>query len=392
LRTSSLSYNIQLKIEFFDKNKVLKSSHIETINLNANTWASGIYQLPTIQDHTIFYVKFSIINPNTFVVYLDNWKIEEKGKVILQENHYYPYGKEIVSLGRKGNPNHEFLYQGKERNEEFGLEQDDFEWRMYDFNFPRTTTIDPHAENYYSLSPYSWVGCNPIMFIDPDGRDFRLIIDLNDKGEISKVTIQTTVHLYGNSTGSMGKKEQGTLASNLKKHFDGMEKSSLINFDVNFKEHKSKESAIKAMKDGDNLMKVDTNMSDEDLKTFHFYGKVDTDVSNVGGLTAKMGGKEANVRNIGSVFHELGHLLGLDERYGEDPTDKKYKNFLGFGDDIMGLATYPNKIKSVHSENLYNYLINDTKHELQFKKRQSLTKVYSNFGGIPEPDNEKKFR
>jgi RHS repeat-associated protein len=168
-RTSAITYNIQLKIEFFDKNKVLKSNNVQVITLNASAWENAVYQLPTIQDNTIYYVKFSIINPNSFAIYLDNWKIEEKGKVILQENHYYPYGKEIVSLGKKGT--HEFLYQGKERNEEFGLEQDDFEWRMYDFNFPRTTTIDPHAEKYVNWSPYSWVAGNPINIIDPDGRD-----------------------------------------------------------------------------------------------------------------------------------------------------------------------------------------------------------------------------
>ena len=34
------------------------------------------------------------------------------------------------------------------------------------------TTIDPHAENYYNLSPYTFCGANPINAIDPDGRDW----------------------------------------------------------------------------------------------------------------------------------------------------------------------------------------------------------------------------
>jgi RHS repeat-associated protein len=168
-RTSSLSYNVQLKIEFFDKNKVLKNSNIQTINLNANTWANGIYQLPTIQDHTIFYVKFSIINPNTFVVYLDNWKIEEKGKVILQENHYYPYGKEIVSLGRKGSPNHEFTFSGKEDNEEFGWDRYDFGARTLGEDFPRWNTVDAMAEKAVDWSPYRYAFCNPLTYTDKDG-------------------------------------------------------------------------------------------------------------------------------------------------------------------------------------------------------------------------------
>ncbi len=32
--------------------------------------------------------------------------------------------------------------------------------------------IDPHAENYYHASPYAYVENNPIIRIDPDGRDW----------------------------------------------------------------------------------------------------------------------------------------------------------------------------------------------------------------------------
>ncbi|MGN0229100.1 MAG: hypothetical protein ACI4BH_04745 [Muribaculaceae bacterium] len=34
------------------------------------------------------------------------------------------------------------------------------------------TTIDPHAENYYHLSPYIYCGGNPINAIDPSGMDW----------------------------------------------------------------------------------------------------------------------------------------------------------------------------------------------------------------------------
>ena len=61
------------------------------------------------------------------------------------------------------------LYQGKEKQEE--LDTYDFEWRMYDPLINRTWQLDPHAESYYSVSPYSWAANNPLQFIDPDGRD-----------------------------------------------------------------------------------------------------------------------------------------------------------------------------------------------------------------------------
>lgn len=41
------------------------------------------------------------------------------------------------------------------------------------------TTIDPHAENYYHLSPYSYCGGNPIYAVDPDGRDYWSTNDID---------------------------------------------------------------------------------------------------------------------------------------------------------------------------------------------------------------------
>lgn len=36
----------------------------------------------------------------------------------------------------------------------------------------RFVTIDPHAENYYSWSPYAYCANNPLRFIDPSGKDW----------------------------------------------------------------------------------------------------------------------------------------------------------------------------------------------------------------------------
>jgi RHS repeat-associated protein len=65
-----------------------------------------------------------------------------------------------------------YLYNGKEMQDEFGLGWYDFQARFYDPAIVRTTTQDPHAENYYSESPYSFMGNNPIVNIDPTGMDW----------------------------------------------------------------------------------------------------------------------------------------------------------------------------------------------------------------------------
>jgi hypothetical protein len=48
----------------------------------------------------------------------------------------------------------------------------DYGARFYDPSLARFHTQDPHAENYLSWTPYNYVGNNPILLIDPDGRDW----------------------------------------------------------------------------------------------------------------------------------------------------------------------------------------------------------------------------
>jgi RHS repeat-associated protein len=64
-----------------------------------------------------------------------------------------------------------FLYQGKEMIEDNNLNLYDFHARGYDPVIGRTWQQDPHAENYFDLSPYSWVANNPLNVIDPTGMD-----------------------------------------------------------------------------------------------------------------------------------------------------------------------------------------------------------------------------
>lgn len=65
-----------------------------------------------------------------------------------------------------------YLFQGKELQDDFGLNIYDFHARGYMADLGRTWQPDPHAENYYGLSPYSMFANNPIRYIDPDGRDW----------------------------------------------------------------------------------------------------------------------------------------------------------------------------------------------------------------------------
>jgi len=61
------------------------------------------------------------------------------------------------------------LYNGKELQTELGIDFYEYGARNYDAQLGRWHSIDPLAEDYFWLSPYDFVGGNPVIRIDPNG-------------------------------------------------------------------------------------------------------------------------------------------------------------------------------------------------------------------------------
>ncbi len=86
---------------------------------------------------------------------------------VVERNDYYPYGGLINASDSQLQP---YKYSAKELDRENGLDLYDSQARWYDPMLPGTTTQDPLAEKYYSISPYTWCAGNPVRFVDPSGK------------------------------------------------------------------------------------------------------------------------------------------------------------------------------------------------------------------------------
>jgi len=96
---------------------------------------------------------------------------------ILEENNYYPFGLKHKGYNNVVNgTDYPYGYNGKEENDELGLEWLDFGARNYDASLGRWMNIDPKADKYYPLSPYQAMANNPNVFVDPDGEDIIIVI------------------------------------------------------------------------------------------------------------------------------------------------------------------------------------------------------------------------
>ncbi|WP_396188976.1 RHS repeat-associated core domain-containing protein [Flavobacterium sp.] len=62
-----------------------------------------------------------------------------------------------------------YKYNGKELQEELGLNMYDYGARNYDQSIGRYFTIDNFLEAFYNNTPYQYTANNPVKFIDVNG-------------------------------------------------------------------------------------------------------------------------------------------------------------------------------------------------------------------------------
>lgn len=122
------------------------------------------------------------------------------GGNIIEENHYYSYGLKIAGISSKklgdsyeGPLKNNFLYNGKELNEEADLNWYDYGYRYYDPQIGRFPQLDPLTFNYPFLTPYQYASCEPIGNVDMDGLEAKEILK-NIGSTVGNVAVEAAEH------------------------------------------------------------------------------------------------------------------------------------------------------------------------------------------------------
>jgi RHS repeat-associated protein len=115
------------------------------------------------------YVQVFVYNESGQEVFFDDINIRKDPALIVQENHYDPWGMNLVGIEKQGRPDHKFQYNGIEKQEEFSLNVNMAKFRVLDPQLGRWWQIDPIVEGFESLTPYNSNMNNPIRYDDPDG-------------------------------------------------------------------------------------------------------------------------------------------------------------------------------------------------------------------------------
>jgi RHS repeat-associated protein len=124
------------------------------------------------------YVYIYVSNESPVDVFFDNLQVIHTRGAILEETHYYPFGLTMAGISSKALNNavenkYRFNSGNELQNKEFsdgsGLEWYDAHYRTFDPQIGRFHQIDPLEGLSLNLSPYAFVGNNPVSFNDPWG-------------------------------------------------------------------------------------------------------------------------------------------------------------------------------------------------------------------------------
>lgn len=115
----------------------------------------------------------------------------DQANTVVGYDDYDPWGMILEGRSYVSNADARYRFTSQERDVETGNHW--FVTRQYDGRLGRFFSVDAHADLYPSISPFAYVGNNPVAFIDPTGMDSSYY---NDKGQYAYVDDAGNNKLY----------------------------------------------------------------------------------------------------------------------------------------------------------------------------------------------------
>ena len=251
---------------------------------------------------------------------------------IEQHTGYYPYGEPWHEPA--GQP---YLYGGKERMRDGGLNDYDFSARRLNSALALWSTPDPKAVDFTPINPYVYCAGNPIRYVDPTGCEVIFTnVSENDKRIIKDIIERAT---------------QGALEISFVKDEDKNEK---LQFKKNEEKYDPENLSvqqsvyyIEVMCNDSKKIKIKNDNYDSAIKIGDTEKKT-IDLNDIESL-----GEDGPANDIGALYHEMVEIyLGETQSKGriKDHTDATQ-----IEGNIVGVTVYPNRlIENDHIEFNYN--------------------------------------
>jgi RHS repeat-associated protein len=233
----------------------------------------------------------------------------------------YPFGQ-LVPNRHGSSDTYRYGFNGMEKDNELKGEGNsyDFGARMLDPRVGRWFARDPKEGKNPNLSPYNTFENNPIVFIDPEGKDAIITIKGNT------ITVKAVIYIDNSGKNKMN---AAKVQKDIMKVWGGNHKDSSgkynVKFDVVVMEKPQALNPFSASNIAGNLpdnhpMGVDSRSTNFVLPQEKGYR------SNVSGYSY---GSWMVGENDNTYAHEFGHMLGLADRYLDfvpDPLGAKTRN------------------------------------------------------------------
>ena len=243
-----------------------------------------------------------------------SWITYSDGKAV-QHLHYMPWGEDFVNQ-RTTDYAARFTFSAKEKDAETGYSY--FGSRYYNSDLSIWLSVDPMSDKYPSLSPYVYCANNPIKLVDPNGEDYEVVVDDQNK------TI-TIIAIYYTSNDNKEKLQKGLDAWNEQSGKYAFvtgkgdkSQSYTINFDLSIAMDEKGNAIESCTRDG-----ISNTFSVESILTEGRRGETEE-------------GYKMRVLNNApdrTTIHEIGHTIGIGDfsqgvmESGGDG-DKIYKEFI----------------------------------------------------------------